>query len=78
MIEKVIELNKEIVKDDALGMGFQIGHSYFCGQETYSDEWLKGVVYYDIIPMLEEYWFDNKDRVQKWKDKLSGVFNDRG
>lgn len=75
LIEKIIEINKEIVKDDALGSSFQIGHSYFCSQETYSEEWLKSVVYYDIIPMLEEYWFDNKDRVQEWKDKLSGVFN---
>lgn len=61
-----------------LGEGFQIGHSYFCGQNQISctDEWMKSVVYFDIIPLLREYWFDDKETVQRWKNNLSGVFND--
>ena len=60
------------------GEGFQIGHSYFCGQNQISctDEWMKSVVYFDIIPLLREYWFDDKETVQRWKNNLSGVFND--
>ena len=32
--------------------------------------------YYDIIPMLREYWFDDKQKVQRWENLLIGVFND--
>lgn len=78
LIEKITELNEEIKKDDSLGEGFQIGHSYFCGQNQISctDERMKSVVYFDIIPLLREYWFDDKETVQRWKNNLSGVFND--
>ncbi len=69
-------LNREIKMDDSLGGGFRIGHSYFCGRETCEDEWMKSVVYYDIIPMLQEYWFDDKQKVQRWENLLIGVFND--
>ena len=75
LIEQVIDLNREIKMDDSLGEGFRIGHSYFCGQETCTEEWMKSVVYYDIIPMLQEYWFDDKQKVQRWENNLSGVFN---
>lgn len=76
LIEQVMELNREIKADDSLGAGFRIGHSYFCGQEECTEEWMKSVVYYDIIPMLQEYWFDDKQKVQRWENLLSGVFND--
>ena len=76
LIDKVIELNKEIATDGSLGTGFCIGHSYFCGQKECSDEWLREVVEYDILPMLNEYWFDDKNKVQKWENILRGVFND--
>jgi 5-methylcytosine-specific restriction protein B len=76
LIEQVIDLNREIKTDDSLGEGFRIGHSYFCGQEDCTEEWMKSVVYYDIIPMLQEYWFDDKQKVQRWENLLSGVFND--
>lgn len=75
LIEQIIDLNREIKMDDSLGEGFRIGHSYFCGQETCTEEWMKSVVYYDIIPMLQEYWFDDKQKVQRWENNLSGVFN---
>lgn len=76
LIECIIELNRTIKMDDSLGEGFRIGHSYFCGQKTCTEEWMKEVVYYDIIPMLQEYWFDDKQKVQRWESRLSGVFND--
>ncbi len=76
LIEKIVELNKEIAADGSLGTGFCIGHSYFCGQTECTDEWLKEVVEYDILPMLNEYWFDDKNKVQKWENVLRGVFND--
>ncbi|HBN00383.1 MAG TPA: hypothetical protein DD384_04025 [Firmicutes bacterium] len=76
LIEKIVELNKEIAADGSLGIGFCIGHSYFCGQTECTDEWLREVVEYDILPMLNEYWFDDKNKVQKWENVLCGVFND--
>ena len=56
--------------------GFCIGHSYFCNQEECTDEWMMEVVEYDIIPMIEEYWFDEKEKQQRWANILRGVFND--
>ena len=75
LIEKIKDLNFEIAKDPSLGNGFCIGHSYFCGQEDCSDEWMQSVVEYDILPMLEEYWFDEPTKIQKWQNILRGVFN---
>lgn len=76
LISEIIKLNEEISKDNSLGKGFCIGHSYFCGKtkETCSSEWMQSVVDYDILPMLSEYWFDDDTRVQHWDNILHGVF----
>lgn len=74
LIEMIKKLNESIKNDDSLGEGFEIGHSYFCGQETVTDSWLHQVIDYDIIPMLSEYWFDNKKEVESWKNKLNSIF----
>ncbi len=66
-------LNEDIRKDNSLGEGFCIGHSYFCEQEVCSDEWLRSIVEYDIIPTLSEYWFDEPAKLEKWKNDLRGV-----
>lgn len=76
LIEKIKDLNFEIAKDPSLGPGFCIGHSYFCGQDECTDEWMQSVIEYDILPMLEEYWFDEPAKIQKWQNILRGVFND--
>lgn len=69
----VKSLNTQISKDASLGSGFCIGHSYFCGQKDVGEEWLHAVVDYDILPMLEEYWFDDPDQVESWRTRLHGV-----
>lgn len=76
LITTVKELNDKIRNDDSLGSGFEIGHSYFCGQNKVSDSWLHQVIEYDIIPMLKEYWFDNREEVKTWEAKLNKVFDD--
>ena len=55
-----------------------IGHSYFCNKnaDECSDGWLKEVVNYDILPTLQEYWFDDKDSYETWEKELSGVVDD--
>ena len=65
MIAGIVQLNQVIANDDSLGDGFCIGHSYFCIKEEFSREWLKNVIEFDIIPMLHEYWFDDKNKCQQ-------------
>ncbi|SKB84215.1 5-methylcytosine-specific restriction enzyme B [Lachnospiraceae bacterium] len=79
LIDVVIALNTAIKEDPSLGVGFCIGHSYFCGQKPGVEEdlvgWMTAVVDYDIVPMLEEYWFDEPDKVRLWRNRMNGVFN---
>lgn len=76
LVNQVVKLNAEISHDKSLGKGFCIGHSYFCGRtkENCTDEWMKSVVDYDILPMLSEYWFDDDSNVQRWKNSFKEVF----
>lgn len=78
VIERIEQLNIEIKQDPTLGSGFQIGHSYFTNQtkDSYTDSWLKRVIHYEIIPMLNEYWFDDEEKVSEWQNMLLGVFKD--
>lgn len=74
LIEHMKELNKEIMQDKSLGKGFCIGHSYFCNANECTEDWMKDVVDFDILPMLGEYWFDEPDKLQHWENVLHGVF----
>ena len=68
---RLLELNAAISEDPNLGSGFGIGHSYFCrpgaalNAENYFD-----AIRNEILPLLEEYWVDDRDRREKWRDKL--------
>lgn len=77
LVSEIIELNKEIVKEGSLGWGFEIGHSYLCYNKVdeVTDRWLYAVVNYDIIPLLSEYWFDSRDAVTKWSERLNKAIN---
>ena len=74
LVSKVKDLNREIAADKSLGKGFCIGHSYFCGRDVCTEEWLHSVVDYDILPMLSEYWFDDASKLHRWENILQGVF----
>lgn len=74
LISKIKDLNREISLDKSLGKGFCIGHSYFCGRDVCTEEWLHSIVDYDILPMLREYWFDDANKLQRWENILQGVF----
>lgn len=76
LVAAVERLNEEIKNDSSLGKGFCIGHSYFCGLENLKDSMvgrMREIVEYDILPMLEEYWFDSPAQVAKWESELRGV-----
>jgi 5-methylcytosine-specific restriction protein B len=72
LVERVIELNAEIATDPALGHGFAIGHSYLSipsGVESDEEElagWLQSVVEDELVPLLEEYWFDEPSKADQW------------
>ena len=74
LIECIKQLNLAIKSDETLGEGFCIGHSYFCDldkSETY--EWedvLSRIVEFELIPLLNEYWFDDVDMVNEWSNNL--------
>ena len=77
LVQKIVErmdaLNEAITKDTKnLGAGYQIGHSYFCptGHGQPDEDWYRRVVESEIIPMIEEYWFDDDDRVKKLRSML--------
>ena len=72
LINCVENLNGVIASDESLGEGFCIGHSYFCNlqPDTIDDSWLYGVVEYELIPLLKEYWFDEPMKVKDWSENL--------
>lgn len=70
LINCVEELNRKISEDETLGNGFRIGHSYFCTEKEITDEWLTSVVEFELIPLLNEYWFDEASKVREWSDRL--------
>jgi 5-methylcytosine-specific restriction protein B len=79
LIKEIKELNTVISKDPSLGDGFCIGHSYFCDgkdREFNDGQWFREVIDYEIIPILNEYWFDEKSKVDEWSRRLRGVLND--
>ncbi|HPE09226.1 MAG TPA: AAA family ATPase [Saprospiraceae bacterium] len=61
----VLKVNEKITKDNNLGSGFQIGHSFFCSFKDGKDEmeWYSDILDYEIRPLLEEIWFDNPETV---------------
>lgn len=77
-VEAIKNLNKTIVDDKSLGKGFEIGHSYFCSDnpESITDEIVKNIIAFEIIPTIEEYWFDNETRLNDERQKLEKLLGD--
>lgn len=72
----IVKLNNEIAGDASLGEGFAIGHSYFCNMEEASDLTLHRIVEFELIPLLKEYWFDERSKVTTWSENLRRAIND--
>lgn len=66
IVARMTDLNR-IIEDDTknLGPGYRIGHSYFCPRAGIrADElWYRRVVESEIVPLIQEYWFDNEQKV---------------
>ena len=63
-------LNDEISRDESLGEGFCIGHSYFCNLTTVTDAALAEIVDYELAPLLKEYWYDDRAKALDWISRL--------
>lgn len=70
LINCVENLNAAITADESLGEGFCIGHSYFCNLEKATDQNLSGIIEFELIPLLKEYWFDEPMKVKDWANNL--------
>ena len=77
-VDAVKKLNEEIKKDKSLGAGFVIGHSYFCFNDpnTVSDEIVKNIIEFEIIPTIEEYWFDNEKKLSEERSEFQKLLSD--
>lgn len=70
LIERVIKLNETIETDDSLGSGFKIGHSYFCDLKNVDYQVLSNIVEFELIPLLNEYWYDEPQKLKDWSSNL--------
>ncbi|AKB35840.1 hypothetical protein MSSAC_1250 [Methanosarcina siciliae C2J] len=72
IVSKITAVNKTIKLDKNLGEGFQIGHSFFCNHKNNKseNEWFEDIINFEIKPLLDEYWFDDKDKYESQIDLL--------
>lgn len=58
-------LNNFISEERMLGSAFAIGHSYLTHHQVISDAsmWYRDIIDSEIKPLLEEYWFDEKGKL---------------
>lgn len=79
LVSVLVELNNAITEDPGLGSGFIIGHSYLTPPSDFQDQgaalaevndWLHSVVEDELIPLLDEYWFDEPSNTALWAEKL--------
>lgn len=72
---RIQSLNTRITNDNHLGPAFQIGHSFFCPKEkddfsSHGKEWFAEIIETEILPLLDEYWYDAPEKVKTSKDEL--------
>lgn len=74
IVRRMTELNGVIAEDHSnLGPGFVIGHSFFVpteSEEQCDEAWFERVVRHEVEPLLNEYWFDQPERVEEQVRRL--------
>lgn len=73
IVSRMNTLNEAIAADTKnLGPGYQIGHSYFCPPNGIvpDDDWYRRVIESEIVPLIQEYWFDNEQKVKEQRSAL--------
>jgi 5-methylcytosine-specific restriction protein B len=72
-VARMNALNEVIAADTKnLGPGYQIGHSYFCPCPGIKpdEDWYRRVIESEIVPLIQEYWFDNEQKVKEQRSVL--------
>ncbi len=72
---KIDELNSTIAAESDLGKHCRIGHSFFtppsgCVIDNDTASWFADIVKSEIEPLLNEYWFDDAEKVSGFIRKL--------
>jgi hypothetical protein len=74
IVDRMTALNSDIAADTVrLGPGYQIGHSFFVpmdAAQVFDAAWYRRVIRTEIVPLLEEYWFDNAEKAESWSANL--------
>ncbi len=73
IIDRMSIVNADIAADTKnLGRGYRIGHSFFCPRNgsVPDDAWYARIIRNEIVPLLEEYWFDDPEKVDRLREKL--------
>jgi len=74
--DRMIKINEVISADRRhLGPNYSVGHSYFCPQGTEENlglDWYREIVNHEVIPLLAEYWFDDRQKLEAAINTLLG------
>ncbi|MGI2328151.1 AAA family ATPase [Planococcus sp. YIM B11945] len=72
ILRTIERLNQDIINDYQLGSGYAIGHSFFSAKPEEINEklWFDGIMDFEIIPLLEEYYFDRPEIVEKLIEEI--------
>ena len=75
LVDVVTRLNIDIANDLSLGQGFTVGHSYLTRprSDNLDESWIQSIVYDELIPLLDEYWFDEPEKFENWANELKAV-----
>lgn len=71
--QRMTALNEEIGQDRSLAQQYRIGHSYATPAGALAGDanrWFGDVVRTEIVPLLEEYWFDAPEKVAAAQQNL--------
>lgn len=84
--ETILRLNETIRNDPTLGKGFEIGHSFLAGAPLMAtdsqhvgidldafDVWFANLINYELLPLLEEYWYDDDGKLELWTKSLKDL-----
>src|SRR5699024_11313485 len=68
-------LHVNSIIEERLDKNFLIGHSYFITDDETIDDfdtWFGDIVEFDIMPMIEEYFFDDRSEERRVGKECSG------
>ena len=70
-INSIMTSINKIIKNN-LSDNFEIGHSYFIVKDRPNDfnEFMNEVYKYEVLPLIEEYFFDDESLVKQMKNEM--------